>query len=320
MSCSNREINQINTLYKLEQNMITNVLGNVKNDIRLLSEDLINKTLKKYEQERNQDGENKLDLVTVKRIRILSGGVKLVKFKKTEPLSDYRLLCDQKEIPLFQDQGYAKAYISESYFSKRQSFSCFIIKKKTAQKKLMAKIQVKKKYYRTIRLRFKRRQVILNPKDLKRALQEKKLLDRVYSSSHSKPYFYSAFILPLKSKITSSYGTVRIYNRIKRKQHLGMDFRARTGTPIPAANSGKVVLAKNLFFAGNAVIIDHGIGIFTFYAHLSKLKVKKGEKVLQNQILGLAGATGRVRGPHLHWGVRIQAEWINGHWLAQAGY
>jgi murein DD-endopeptidase MepM/ murein hydrolase activator NlpD len=82
---------------------------------------------------------------------------------------------------------------------------------------------------------------------------------------------------------------------------------AKTGTPIHATNRGKVVLAKNLFFTGNTVVLDHGLGVYTIYAHMSRIDVKVGDVMGENQLLGLSGATGRVTGPHLHWSARIQS-------------
>ena len=90
-----------------------------------------------------------------------------------------------------------------------------------------------------------------------------------------------------------------------RAPHSGADLTAATGTPIHAANRGRVVLAKNLFFSGNAVFLDHGFGVYSVYLHLSDIRVEKGTIVERGEVLGLAGATGRVTGPHLHWGVRI---------------
>ena len=102
-----------------------------------------------------------------------------------------------------------------------------------------------------------------------------------------------------------NFGHRRVFNGQPRAPHSGADLRARTGTPILAANSGRVVLAKDLFYSGNAVFIDHGLGLFTTYLHLSKIDVAVGDIVEQGQQIGLAGATGRVTGPHLHWGVRL---------------
>ncbi len=83
------------------------------------------------------------------------------------------------------------------------------------------------------------------------------------------------------------------------------------GTPIHAPAAGIVALAKDLYYTGNTVLIDHGFGVITLYAHLSKLKVKNGDKVLPNQLVGLAGMTGRVSGPHLHWGAIIRSVKVN---------
>jgi len=84
-----------------------------------------------------------------------------------------------------------------------------------------------------------------------------------------------------------------------------------TGTPVRAANAGTVILARNLYFEGNCVMLDHGQGLMTIYMHLSKFKVKEGEKVREGQLLGLSGGTGRVTGPHLHFAVRWQGEYLN---------
>jgi murein DD-endopeptidase MepM/ murein hydrolase activator NlpD len=88
-------------------------------------------------------------------------------------------------------------------------------------------------------------------------------------------------------------------------RHQGADFRAATGTPIRAPNAGRVVLAQSLYFAGNTVIIDHGLGVFSLLAHLSRIDVEPGAVVARGEVLGQSGATGRVTGPHLHWAVRF---------------
>jgi murein DD-endopeptidase MepM/ murein hydrolase activator NlpD len=102
-----------------------------------------------------------------------------------------------------------------------------------------------------------------------------------------------------------NFGHRRVFNGQPRAPHSGADLRATTGTPIYAANRGRIVLAKELFFSGNAVYVDHGHGLYTTYLHLSKIDVAVGQMVERGQQLGLAGATGRVTGAHLHWGVRL---------------
>ncbi len=114
------------------------------------------------------------------------------------------------------------------------------------------------------------------------------------------------FLLPMQSPITSPFGTARIYNGTLSGFHGGTDFRAAIGTPVHAANSGKVVLAKDRFYAGGSVVIDHGEGIYTTYYHLSALHVSVGDSVAQGAVIGLSGKSGRVSGPHLHYGVMLQ--------------
>src|SRR5690606_19559144 len=88
--------------------------------------------------------------------------------------------------------------------------------------------------------------------------------------------------------------------------HSGDDLRAAIGTPVRATQGGLVRMAKDLFYAGQAVVLDPGLGFFTIYMHLSRFKVKEGDLVAPGQVVGLSGATGRVSGPHLHWGARVQ--------------
>ncbi len=142
---------------------------------------------------------------------------------------------------------------------------------------------------------------------LKRIRNEYKEAMKIYSTYTDKKYWKHYFSLPLNSKITSSFGNARLFNGKLKSFHSGIDFRANTGTPIGAVNDGIVVLAKNRYFAGNSVVISHGRGIYSCYYHLSKINVKKGQRVKKGDILGLSGQTGRVTGPHLHF-----TTWANG--------
>lgn len=136
-----------------------------------------------------------------------------------------------------------------------------------------------------------------------RIAKELKEANELYSSYTPQALFKGAFNVPLNSFITSDFGKARTFNEKVASYHSGTDFRAASGTPIKAANSGIVKIAKNRYFAGNSVIIDHGFGIYSQYYHLSKIDVKAGQRVQKGQILGLSGATGRVSGPHLHFGI-----------------
>ncbi len=148
----------------------------------------------------------------------------------------------------------------------------------------------------------------VNPKSdavKKRTSQEYAQAMKIYNTITPKNYVNSPFIVPMQSKITSDFGKARVYNDRLKGYHSGTDFRAKIGTPVIASNDGVVVLAKERFYAGNSIIIDHGEGIYTCYYHLSAFKVKKGDKVRKAQVIGLSGDTGRITGPHLHFSARV---------------
>ena len=155
------------------------------------------------------------------------------------------------------------------------------------------------------------RHVKPSPQDLQRVKKEKKEIRRIFASSSNTRLWYGSFIKPLASDITSAFGTQRLFNGQIQSYHRGTDFRAKTGTPVHASNFGIVSLAKNLFYSGNIIIVDHGKGVFTSYAHLSKIQAVAGQHVARGDQIGLSGATGRVSGPHLHWGVKINGSYVD---------
>lgn len=165
--------------------------------------------------------------------------------------------------------------------------------------------------YRKEKLRVNGKRVTLSAKNLKRVRKELRKIVPIYKNVTRKKYWRGNFSLPVKSKVTSPFGTKRLFNGQMKSFHKGLDLRAATGTPIRAPAGGIVRLADDLFYTGGTVLLDHGFGIVTIYAHFSQLKVRNGQVVKRGQLLGLAGATGRVSGPHLHWGAVVHKVKIN---------
>jgi hypothetical protein len=151
------------------------------------------------------------------------------------------------------------------------------------------------------------RHVRPSPKDLERIHREQEELKQIYASGSRSRLWRGAFQIPVPGEMNGSFGTRRVFNGELQSHHTGVDFRAQTGDPVHAAAAGVVRLTKDLFYSGNAVIIDHGAGVFTSYIHLSRIDVKVGQKIGKGQAVGLAGATGRATGPHLHWGVKVNS-------------
>ena len=137
------------------------------------------------------------------------------------------------------------------------------------------------------------------------------LKNRAFSHRIAAPQWSGNFVTPVNAKPTDSFGTSRVFNEELSSTHRGTDFPVSQGVPVVASNSGTVVLAKELFYEGNCVIVDHGKQFFTIYMHLSKIEVKPGNKLRKGERLGLSGQTGRVTGPHLHMGVRWNGAYLD---------
>jgi hypothetical protein len=134
---------------------------------------------------------------------------------------------------------------------------------------------------------------------------EAELVDSIYGLMTSRWLGEGDFRLPHDGKMAPNFGERRIYNNIPRSTHSGVDISAPFGGSVRAANSGRVVLARDLYFSGQTVILDHGLGLFTYYCHFSRLKVQRGDSVRKGDVIGLIGSTGRSTGPHLHWAAKI---------------
>jgi murein DD-endopeptidase MepM/ murein hydrolase activator NlpD len=158
--------------------------------------------------------------------------------------------------------------------------------------------------FRTRRLTVNEAFVTPPPSEQGRIDREAKLLADVWKAPGADRLWTDAFVRPVPHETNSAFGTRNIFNGRPRAAHGGADFLSPGGTPIHAPNAGRVAVARNLYFSGNTVIIDHGLGLFSMLAHLSAIDVHESDRVTDGQILGRVGATGRVTGPHLHWAVR----------------
>jgi murein DD-endopeptidase MepM/ murein hydrolase activator NlpD len=139
----------------------------------------------------------------------------------------------------------------------------------------------------------------------KRLADERARVAEVYRTRRDAVLPGACFVRPVPGEPTSIFGTRRLFNDKPRSPHPGLDLRAATGTPVRAAGDGVVGIAEDLYYSGDTVILDHGGGLFTIYAHLSEIDVAVGDEVTAGTIIGKSGATGRVTGPHLHWGAKI---------------
>lgn len=115
------------------------------------------------------------------------------------------------------------------------------------------------------------------------------------------------FALPRPFDVTAEFGQERVFNGELQSRHTGLDLRGPVGEPVHAAGRGRVVLTGDFYFSGNGVFLDHGLGVYTGYFHLSEILVSDGDMVETGDLIGRVGATGRVTGPHLHWSL-----WVDG--------
>ncbi len=175
---------------------------------------------------------------------------------------------------------------------------------------IKAPVTVMPHRFRTIKLTLPEEKVTLSPENLKRAAREAARLKKIWPETTARVWA-GRFVPPTDTEVTEVFGVKRIMNEKKTSVHRGMDFRGKTGTPVRAINSGRVVLEDELFFGGNTLIIDHGTGLYSVYMHLSRFNVKEGEEVSAGQIIGFIGSSGRVTGPHLHMSVRLSGVSVN---------
>ncbi|WP_409342154.1 M23 family metallopeptidase [Paenibacillus sp. MBLB4367] len=161
------------------------------------------------------------------------------------------------------------------------------------------KLQIKAKTFDVDRLTVTKEQEQMR-QDTQRIAKDQAKIDLARSKSEPDFLYKEPFILPVAGRLTTPYGYTRYVNGTFSGTHAALDLAAPTGTPVKATNAGKVVLSEELYLTGNSIYIDHGMNLFSQYAHLSKLLVKAGDEVKAGDVIGEVGSTGFSTGPHLH--------------------
>jgi murein DD-endopeptidase MepM/ murein hydrolase activator NlpD len=172
-------------------------------------------------------------------------------------------------------------------------------------------IRVEHQRYPRVLLKVPARYTAPNPEDQHEIEQDKETKAEAFKTLSPGREWQGSFAPPVNAEISDVFGVERVFNGTVQSTHQGLDFRVPSGTSVAAVNSGRVILARPLFFEGNCVVIDHGQGLLTLYLHLSKFLVKEGDDVKKGQPIGLSGGTGRATGPHLHLAVRWQGVYLD---------
>lgn len=252
-----------------------------------------------------------LHALTLSHHEIKNANTVLLKIKEKN-ISDVKLTFDKQNIDFFEnpfDKNSFYALLPISYYQDLKDYRIIISYIKNGKKVF------KGSDLKVINANYKSETINVEPSKFKPNKEDKKLVKRtkqeyteamnIYNSISKNIYWNKDFVYPLHSKITSNFGTKRIYNGTLKSYHSGTDFKAKENTAITASNDGIVRISQNRFYSGNSIIIDHGHGVYSGYFHLNTMNFKVGEKVKRGDVIGLSGSTGRVTGPHLHFSFRI---------------
>ena len=164
-----------------------------------------------------------------------------------------------------------------------------------------------KKYKKEIIRGLPSRKVEPNKEDIKKIKSDQKKIKLVKRVGETKKLFDKTFLIPVDGRISGVYGSQRILNSKPRSTHKGIDIAAPKGTKIYAPSTGRITLIEeDMFFTGKTVIVDHGMGLISIFAHLNSIYIRPGQFVEKGMEIGEVGMSGRATGPHLHWGVYLE--------------
>jgi murein DD-endopeptidase MepM/ murein hydrolase activator NlpD len=245
------------------------------------------------------------------------GGLLLVTVKSAKPLADIKADWDGRTVPFWRVAGSdtrQSGLVGVDLEKAPGKYRLRVTGQTSSGEKIACRVTllVKAGRFATEKLHVGNQFVEPSPEQIQRADEERSRLREIFDRITPERLWNGTFRVPLDGVTTgSNFGRRRVLNGQPGSPHSGADFPAITGTPVHAAQRGRVVLAEELFFSGNTVVVDHGLGIYTFYGHLSEIGVKAGDAVEAGAVLGRVGATGRVTGPHLHWGLTVERARVN---------
>ncbi|MEA3372304.1 MAG: peptidoglycan DD-metalloendopeptidase family protein [Campylobacterota bacterium] len=246
---------------------------------------------------------NTLCLFALPQQALVPGGVAVIEIDDYKPGT--KISFNGKKTTLFEEDGKFYALAGISLGSKPGSYKISIAD--PSGKKASSSVNVIEKKYEEQHLTIKnKRKVNPNSDDMERIGREG-VIKKKAKNHWSDMLPDVSFVWPTEGRISSVFGLRRFFNEQERRPHSGLDIAAPEGTPIIASADGTVLETGDFFFSGNMIFIDHGHGLVTLYAHLSRIDVKAGQKVKKGELIGAVGETGRVTGPHLHFSVLINS-------------
>jgi murein DD-endopeptidase MepM/ murein hydrolase activator NlpD len=245
------------------------------------------------------------------------GSLLLIEVKSTRPLAEVQGNWDARSIPFWGEVAsnmQRRGLVGVDLEKPPGEYELKVTGQTASGEKMScsARVRVRKGRFATEKLQVGKQFVEPSPEQIKRADDERQKLRDIFDRVTPERLWDGKFRIPLDGVTTgSNFGRRRILNGNPGSPHGGADLPGTTGTPVHATQRGRVVLAEELFFAGNTVVVDHGLGIYTLYGHLSEIDAKVGDALEAGAVLGKVGATGRVTGPHLHWGLTVVRARVN---------
>lgn len=246
----------------------------------------------------------------------LQGGLLELTLASTAPVGEITATWAGSTVPLWQDGvGLRHALLGVDLERAPGKYDLSIAGQLAsgAQLACSAEVDVKAGQFAVESLKVAPGFVELNPEDQARADKESQRIHGIFAQVTPERLWAGRFRMPLDGNLTGhNFGKRRVLNgKPMSSPHSGLDIPAPAGTPIHAAQHGRVALADNLFYSGNTVIIDHGLGVYTFYGHMKSISVAEGDDVNAGDVIGQVGATGRATGPHLHWTLVVDGARVN---------